>query len=172
MRHLYSVFDKTTNLCFYKFNGSYRITGLFPNVTILTLINCTQIQSILQPSVFPNLRKINYLSSAPIEPIQSKLETKWVFPSGNHVFYRCMIEAGVGQVDHELVPTYIDSMKRAEDGLTDITLYIPDYGLINGENYEYYLTSYLTKNKSNPNPFQEYYNRNLTKSFLEMINAS
>ena len=119
MRQLYSVFNKTPTLCFYRYQNSYPLRGVFPHVQTLSLIHCTQITSLLQSSVFPNLRTIHYLSAPPKELIPDALHFKWVFPSLVHPFYSGMMEAGIGRIDETLITTYVDSMIPAEDGLVD-----------------------------------------------------
>lgn len=169
MRHLYSVLERTSNFCFYNYNGRYTITGRFPSVNTLTLIRCANINNIVQSSVFPNLKMINYLSAPPTEPIYGCLSYKWIFPSLQHQFYTSMMEAGVGSVNEQLVTLYIDSIKQSEDGLKDISLYIPDYGVMNGDNYDDYVQHFFTKNRYKYNHIDEYYNRNLSKTFMGLI---
>lgn len=169
MRQLYSVFNKTPTLCFYKYQNSYPLRGVFPHVQTLSLIHCTQITSLLQSSVFPNLRTIHYLSAPPKELIPDALRFKWVFPSLVHPFYSGMMEAGIGRIDETLITTYIDSMIPAEDGLVDMSLHIPDYGIMDGDRYEYYMRHYFTKNNVHYGPFDDYYQRSLAKRFMETI---
>jgi hypothetical protein len=79
------------------------------------------------------------------------------------------MEAGIGRIDEQLVTTYIDSMIPAEDGLMDISLHIPEYGMIDGERYEYYMRHFFTKNTIHNSPFDDYYQRSLTRRFMETI---
>ena len=168
MRQLYSVLNKTPTMCFYKYQNLYPLKGVFPNVHTLSLIQCTQIAPLLQSSVFPNLRTIHYLSAPPKELIHDAFRFKWVFPSLVHPFYSGMMEAGIGRVDEQLIPTYIDSMIPAEDGLMDVSLHIPEYGIIDGDRYEYYMRHFFTK-KIHHGPFDDYYQRSLAKRFMETI---
>ena len=171
MRHLYSVFERTSNMCFYQYNGSYAVSGLFPNVTTLTLIKCNNIHNLIQTAVFPNLKSIHYLSGVPKEPIELTHNIKWILPSFYHPFYQTLhnFENGIGRVDTHLISLYVDSIRMAEDGVTDISLYIPDYGIIDGENYDYYLRQYFTKNNRKNAHFDEYYSQNITKTFMKLI---
>jgi len=169
MRHLYSVFDRTSNMCFYQYNGSYSVSGLFPNVTTLTLIKCTHIHNLIQTAVFPNLKSIHYLSGVPKEPIDMKHNIKWILPSFHHPFYQSLLESSIARVDPHLISLYVDSIRMAEDGVTDISLYIPDYGIIDGEHYDYYLRQYFTKNNKKGSQFDEYYSQNITKTFMKLI---
>ena len=168
MRQLYSVLNKTPTMCFYKYQNLYPLKGVFPNVHTLSLIQCTQIAPLIQLSVFPNLRTIHYLSSPPKELILDAFKFKWVFPSLVHPFYSGMMEAGIARIDEQLIPTYIDSMIPAEDGLMDISLHIPEYGIIDGDRYEYYMRHFFTKNIHH-GPFDDYYQRSLAKRFMETI---
>ena len=168
MRQLYSVLNKTPTMCFYKYQNLYPLKGVFPNVHTISLIQCTQIAPLLQSYVFPNLRTIHYLSAPPKELIPDAFRFKWVFPSLVHPFYSGMMEAGIGRIDEQLIPTYIDSMIPAEDGLMDVSLHIPEYGIIDGDRYEYYMRHFFTK-KIHHGPFDDYYQRSLAKRFMETI---
>ena len=165
MRTLSSVFEQTNNLCFYKFNSS--VSGIFPKVNTLTLIHCKNIPLILHSAVFPNLKRINYLSVAPTELIHYP-KVSWVFPTINHSYYRTMAEAGAGFIDEDLIPTYIHTMKRI-NGNMEIALTIPDYGRIDGEVYHSYLSHYFMKNKIGTKPFNVYYNETIKRNFMEFI---
>jgi len=168
MRQLYSVFNKTPIFCLYKYQNLYPLKGVFPNVHTLTFIQCTQIAPLLQSSVFPNVHTIHYLSAPSKEFIPNALRFKWVFPSLVHPFYSGMMEAGIGRIDEQLINTYIDSMIPSENGLMDISLHIPEYGIIDGDRYEYYMRYFFTKNIQ-CSPFDDYYQRSLRKRFMETI---
>ena len=166
IEYIYSVLGRTSTLCLY--NHSQRIPIVFPKVQTLALVQCTKINEFVLPSVFPNLRTIHYLSTPPVS-YKRIANVKWIFPSMSHPFYQGMMEAGIGRIDEQLVTTYIDSMIPAEDGLMDISLHIPEYGMIDGERYEYYMRHFFTKNTIHNSPFDDYYQRSLTRRFMETI---
>ena len=167
MRHLYSVFQRSSTLCFYNYRGEYPISGIFPNVHTLTLITCKDIHRIVQPTVFPNLKQIHYLSTPLVKPIRTIQPITWIFPSLEHAFYQSMMKDGV--VDPHLITSYIDDIRCAEDGVMDMSLYIPEYGIMDGEQYAYYMRQFFTKNKMAPHHVDEYYHRMLTKMFMKVI---
>jgi len=82
-----------------------------------------------------------------------------------------MIEVGIGNVNEQLITLYIDSIKESEDGFKDITLYVPNYGVMRGDNYDDYVQHFFTKNKNKYTPIDEYYNQHLSKSFMRLILA-
>jgi len=159
MKCLTSVFQRTTNLCFYKYNGA--VSGIFPKVTTLTLIHCKNIPLLLQPSVFPNLLKINHLS-LPVEYIHYP-NVSWVYPIKN-----TSTELGVGYVDENLISKYIHDIKHVGTK-KEIALTIPDYGLIDGEVYAAELAHFFKNHKNIQNSFHTYHNTILKRTFMEVI---
>jgi hypothetical protein len=165
-KHLSTDFIKhiesTPNLCMYKL-GSHYIpdTIIFPKAKSVTLINCNRngILNILTPKVFPNLNKVNYLSTDPgdfkiYERFNDTL--KWVFPNKPYEFYDFMIKTGRGTKNSELIKEYVAN-KKIIDGKNgfDISFHfdlnIPGYGIIDGEwwrsqFYEYVVKKQIVKN--------------------------
>jgi len=173
---LTSVLERTQNLCFYRFNGA--VSGYFPHVKTLTLIHCKHMESILKPSVFPNINQIHYLSNSPIETdLHTKVNVSWVFPNLSKPFYSTMIEAGLGRVDESLITQYIHNMTLTDT--IEFTLKIPDYGIIRGSDYQEEIGAFFMKNKSpykgifhkniHNNPHNEYYKQVLKRKFMESL---
>jgi len=166
MKCLTSVFKQTSNLCFYKFNGS--VSGIFPHVTTLTMIACNYPTSILNPSIFPNVKYVHYLSKDPIEyDLYTKASVKWVFPNLSTPFYSTMVETGLGHVDESLITQYIHNMTLI-DGNIEFTLNIPEYGIIRGSDYQEEITAFFMKNKAD-NSYNQYYNQALKRKFMESL---
>lgn len=164
---LASVFERTQNLCFYKFNGS--VSGYFPHVKILTLIHCKHMESILKPSVFPHVKQIHYLSNSPVEAdLHRKINASWVFPNLSKPFYSTMVEAGLGRVDESLITQYIHNITLMD---IEFTLKIPEYGIIHGSDYQEEMSAFFMKNKSprNKSPHYEYYTQVLKRKFMESL---
>ena len=109
--------DSTHNICIYKF-GSYNIPNnvIFPKAESITLINCNKvgILNILTPSIFPNLTKVNYLSTDPGNfKIYERFnnDIKWTFPNKTYKFYDFMVKIGRGTKDSELIKKYVANKK-------------------------------------------------------------
>ena len=79
--------DSINNLCVYKLSSHYIPENIFfPKAESVTLINCHKhgILNILTPKVFPNLTKVNYLSTDPGDyKIYERFnnDIKWIFPN-------------------------------------------------------------------------------------------
>lgn len=146
--------ESAENMCVYKL-GSHPIPArvFFPKAESITLINCSRngILNILTPTIFPNLSKINYLSTDPgdfkiYERFNDKL--KWVFPNKPYEFYDFMVQTGRGTKDEHLIKRYVTN-KKIVDGKNgfDISfqfdLNIPSYGIVNGEWWRLQFYEYL-----------------------------
>ena len=132
---------RASNVCIYQF-GNQKISSTlqFPQARTVTLINCSRdgVNRILTPSIFPNMREIHYLSAHPGQvDIYQRFSRPitWIFPNSDYIFYKCMIEAGLGRVENRLISTYIQSV--------DQDLCIPQYGMTIGEPYRARLHHYL-----------------------------
>jgi hypothetical protein len=146
--------ESTNHLYIYKLNGqNVSANVLFPKVKTLTLINCSKngVQNMLNPNVFPNTRRINYLSAAPTEyDIHRRFgnQAQWVFPNKNYDFYNYMVGQGLGKKDDTLMKRCIAS-KKIIDGANgfDISfqfdLNIPEFGIISGEWWRGQFVEYL-----------------------------
>jgi hypothetical protein len=137
---LVSYFINGRNLCVYQLSSEYLFSKLsFPKATTITLIRCTPkgVSAILQPCIFPALTRINYLSSHPGSyDIHTRFPcVKWIFPNQTHPFYDSMVEAGYGKKDDDLIINYVASKTLPDTYSEDYNLYIPGYGLINGQKY-------------------------------------
>jgi hypothetical protein len=157
--------DSTSNICLYKLGTHYIPNNIiFPKADTLTLINCNRdgILNILTPTIFPNLSKVNYLSTDPgnfkiYERFNDKI--KWVFPNKTYDFYDFMVKSGRGTKDLELIKTYVTN-KRILDGKNgfDISfqfdLNIPGYGIIDGDWWRSQFYEYLV-NKQNNNIYKD-----------------
>jgi hypothetical protein len=148
--------ESTPNLCMYKLGSHYIPDSvIFPKAESVTLINCSRngILNVLTPRVFPNLHRVNYLSTDPgdfkiYERYNDKL--KWVFPNKPYEFYDFMVKTGRGTKDPQLIKEYIAS-KRIIDGKNgfDISFYldlnIPGFGITDGEWWRSQFYEYLVK---------------------------
>ncbi len=140
--------NQTSNICIYQFrNRIISPTLQFPNARTATLINCSRegVNRILRPDIFPNLEEVHYLSAHPGQmDIYQRFSRPitWVFPNSNYIFYQCMIEAGLGHVDDQLISTYIQSASRNRFGIY-ADLILPQYGITTGEAYRSRLHHYL-----------------------------
>ena len=145
----------TDNICLYKLGSHYIPENIiFPNVKTVTLINCNKngILRILNPIVFPNIHKINYLSTDPGDfKIYKRFDDniQWVFPNKTYDFYEYMVSAGRGKKNINLINEYITN-KKIIDGKNgfDISFHfelnIPGFGITDGEwwrsqFYEYFV---------------------------------
>ena len=155
--------ESTQNMCMYKL-GSHYIPDrvVFPKAETVTLINCNRngILNILTPTTFPNLSKVNYLSTDPgdfkiYERFNDKL--KWVFPNKPYEFYDFMVQTGRGTKDSQLIKRYVTN-KKIIDGKNgfDISfqfdLNIPNFGIVNGEWWRLQFYEYLV-HKQNINEY-------------------
>ena len=139
---------RTSNICIYQF-GNQKIspTLQFPHARTVTLINCSRegVNRILTPSIFPNMREVHYLSAHPGQVnIYERFSRpiSWIFPNSDYIFYKCMIEAGLGRVENRLISTYINSVDRDQKQIY-AELCLPDYGFTVGEPYRLRLHHYL-----------------------------
>jgi len=139
---------RTSNVCIYQF-GNQKIspTLQFPHARTVTLINCSRegVHRILTPSIFPNMREVHYLSAHPgqVDVYQRfSRPISWIFPNSHYIFYKCMIEAGLGRVENRLISTYINSVDRDQKQIY-AELCLPDYGMTMGEPYRVRLHHYL-----------------------------
>ncbi len=158
---LINYIENTSNVVIYKL-GEHHIPSniFFPNAKEATIINCTRtgVFNILTPFVFPNIKKINYLSAHPGNfeiykrfnyDIKSDNYVKWVFPKKEYDFYDYIIKKNIGFKDNKLIDNYLKN-KRVIDGINgfDISFYfdleLPGFELVDGEwyrnqFYEYYV---------------------------------
>jgi hypothetical protein len=146
--------ENTSNVCVYKL-GNHKLPNnlFFYKASTITLINCSKegVSNIINPSYFPNLRRINYMSLHPGDTTISerfKTSVEWIFPNSNYKFYRDMISYKYGYIDNTLWSKYIQSFELNEsfsefDFSIDSILYIPDYGTISGEWYKKQFYNYL-----------------------------
>jgi hypothetical protein len=130
----------------YRFrNQEISPTLQFPKARTVTLINCSRdgVDRILTPSIFPNIEEVHYLSAHPGQVDIYRRFSKpisWVFPNSHYIFYKCMIEAGMGRVENKLISSYIYSIDQNQNH-TDLN--IPHYGLTAGNSYRVRLHHYL-----------------------------
>lgn len=148
--------ESTSNICMYKLGSHYIPHNIiFPKADSITLINCSRngILNILTPKVFPNLTKVNYLSTDPgdfkiYERFNDKL--KWSFPNKTYDFYDFMVKSGRGTKDQQLIKKYVTN-KKIIDGKNgfDISfvfdLNIPGFGITDGEWWRSQFYEYLVK---------------------------
>jgi hypothetical protein len=121
--------ENTNNVVIYKL-GTHHISSniTFPKATTTTLINCTKegVFNILTSNTFPNIKKINYLSTHPGNYNISKRfnNVEWVFPDKKYDFYDYMIINSNGKKDYNLLHSYLKN-KRILDGQNghDISYY-------------------------------------------------
>jgi hypothetical protein len=148
--------ESTSNICLYKLGSHYIPHNIiFPKADSITLINCSRngILNVLTPKVFPNLTKVNYLSTDPgdfkiYERFNDKI--KWSFPNKNYEFYDFMVKTGRGTKDSQLIKKYVTN-KKIIDGKNgfDISfvfdLNIPGFGITDGEWWRSQFYEYLVK---------------------------
>lgn len=145
--------NTTPNLCLYKFCNTIPNSLFFPNINTLTLINCSKngVSNILNPSVIPNLKRVNYISSQPNDDkiyMRFDNSVEWVFPNKNLEFYNIMINMGRGKKCDKLISEYVAS-KKIIDGTGDFDvayefdLKIPEFGIVNGNWWSSQFNSYL-----------------------------
>ena len=159
--------QQTSHLCLYQLcKKPVPPTLFFPKVKTVSLINCssTGISNILRPSIFPNLDEVHYLSAHPGRfdlHIQFQKPISWVFPNLRYAFYQCMIEAGHGRVENQLISTYIQQFVKFPRR-TEMMIYLPGYDVIAGSEYARHLRQYLYQPKNHihqsySNEISQYY---------------
>ena len=139
--------QRTSNLCIHQLGEQALSPQLsFPNVRTVTLTQCKPkgISRILTPQIFPNLKEVHYLSA---NPGQLDIYTRfpsvtWLFPNGQHLFYKCMVDEGVGRIENRLIRTYIHHYRKTEGG-GRVQINIPWYGVQYGHVYRSQLIHYL-----------------------------
>jgi hypothetical protein len=129
-------------------------------VKTVALIHCSSagISNILRPSIFPNLSEVHYLSAHPGRVdlyTQFKKPISWVFPNLSYAFYDCMVQAGQGRVENQLIRTYIHQFVKFPR-VAEIMLHLPGYDVVNGSEYVRHLRQYLYQ--SNRHRYQRYAN--------------
>jgi len=144
--------QRTTNLCLYQIGHTKISPSLFfPKAATVTLIHCTPagISTILQPSIFPNLRNVHYLSAHPgtIDLYtRFKKPIQWIFPNQRYTFYQCMIDAGHGRVENRLIRTYIHECETRSNQ-PYVTMNMPGYGMVEGSWYRRQVEDYFSQKK-------------------------
>ena len=137
--------QQTSNLCIHQL-GEQALSPqlIFPNVRTVTLTQCTPkgISRILTPRIFPNLKAVHYLSANPgqLDIHKHFPSVQWLFPNGQHLFYKCMMEEGVGRIENRLIRTYIHHYRKTEGR---IQINVPWYGVQYGHIYRSELHHYL-----------------------------
>jgi hypothetical protein len=140
--------QQTSHLCLYQLcKKPVSPTLFFPKVKTVALIHCSSvgISNILRPSIFPNLSEVHYLSAHPGRfdlHTQFKSPVSWVFPNLRYAFYQCMIEAGHGRVENQLISTYIHEFVKFPRG-AKMMIHLPGYDVVKGSDYSRYLQRYL-----------------------------
>ena len=184
MRNFSHFLHHTNHLCLYRLSCSPSL--YFPNVSTLALIRCSEegVHTILKPTIFPNLKRIHYLSLHPGDPAIYKRFPKsvsWVFPTRPYHFYDCMVSAGLGKKDPTLISTYIASSKLINEQM-EFDLHIPEYGILDGEVYRaqfgknevpFAIPEKITYNPRHfslaHHPFQQYYQKKIDNDFFEQL---
>ena len=148
-------FQRTRHLCVYQYQylktNPLPSTLIFPYVTKLTLIDCNRrsISHLLFPERFPHLQQIQYLSGHPgTYNIYQRFPTSvsWVFPNRDYAFYNCMVEAGIGKKNNDLILSYIMGQK-IKDNMKYFDIHVPGYGHTDGDMYQSHMHHYF----QNPN---------------------
>jgi hypothetical protein len=153
--------QQTSHLCLYRLcKKPVPPTLFFPKVKTVALIHCSSagISNILRPSIFPNLSEVHYLSAHPGRfdlHTQFKTPISWVFPNLRYTFYDCMVQAGHGRVEHQLISTYIHQFIKFPRG-AEMMIHLPGYDVVNGSEYVRHLRQYLYQ--SNRHRYQTYAN--------------
>lgn len=179
----------TKNVCMYRLHSQHIHPSIsFPNASILTLIRCSPvgITNILKQSIFPNLKTIHYLSLHPGDYlIHNRFNNlKWVFPTKSYSFYDCMVQAGHGKKDPQLISTYVTDKKQSHS-YTEFNLQIPGYHVTDGELYWILLMNYISsidthvyykpdtyktlQECSTYNPHYTYYKNKIDSDFFNII---
>jgi len=159
--------QQTSHLCLYRLcKKPVPPTLFFPKVKTVALIHCSGagISNILRPSIFPNLGEVHYLSA---HPGQFDLHTRfqpsvsWVFPNLRYAFYDCMVQAGQGRVENQLICTYIHQFIKFHRGV-EMMIHLPGYDVVKGSEYTRHLRPYLYQSnlyQSYSNEISQYYAR-------------
>ena len=140
--------QQTSHLCLYRLSKKpVPPTLFFPKVKTVALIHCSGvgISNILRPSIFPNLSEVHYLSAHPGRfDLHTQFQTpiSWVFPNLRYAFYDCMIQAGQGRVENQLISTYIHQFVKFPRG-AEMMIHLPGYDVVNGSEYTRHLRQYL-----------------------------
>ena len=153
--------QQTSHLCLYRLcKKPVPPTLFFPKVKTVALIHCSSagISNILRPSIFPNLSEVHYLSAHPgcfDLHTQFKPSVSWVFPNLRYAFYDCMIQAGQGRIENQLISTYIHQFVKFPKG-AEMMIHLPGYDVVKGSEYTRHLQQYLYQ--SNRHRYQSYSN--------------
>ena len=153
--------QQTSHLCLYRLcKNPVPPTLFFPKVKTLALIHCSGvgISNILRPSIFPNLSEVHYLSAHPGQfdlHTQFQKPISWVFPNLRYAFYDCMIQAGQGRVENQLISTYIHEFVKFPRG-AEMMIHLPGYDVVKGSEYTRHLRQYLYQPKNHR--YQSYSN--------------
>ena len=141
-------FQRTQHLCVYQYFKTNPLpsTLFFPYVTKLTLIDCSRngVSHLLFPERFPQLKQIQYLSGHPgIYDIHQRFpkSVSWVFPNRDYAFYNCMVQAGFGKKNNDLILSYIMGQKIKDKMYFDI--HVPGYGYTDGDWYQTHMHQYF-----------------------------
>lgn len=152
----YRYMESSRHLLLYRLDSSYPVpaTLYMPHVETLCLLHCAPkaVSRFLQPTLFPSLRRIYYLSAAPSDTtIHRRYGTRaeWVFPlfqggDGVYPFYDRMVEGGWGKQEGGLIDRYL-VQHRPVAGETWFDMYLPARGIVEGEWYMTQQMSYLHK---------------------------
>ena len=155
----YRYMESTRHLLLYRLDAVYPVplNLRLPRVDTVTLIHCAPeaVGRFLQPTVFPSLRQIHYLSAAPTDTLLHRhfgTRAKWVFPAlsgeASYAFYDRMVEGGWGHRVHGLVEQYIVRHKplgEEQNQETWFDIYLHQRGIVDGEWYFAQQMAYLRK---------------------------
>ncbi len=149
----YRYIESSRHLLLYRLDSSHTVpaTLRLPHVETLSLVHCApeSVERFLQPSYFPSVKRIHYLSAGPTDTgIHRRFgrTLDWVFPvvTRPYLFYDAMVEAGWGRREQGLVGQYLVSSKMI-NGQTWFDLYLPSRGIVYGEWYTSQQTAYIHK---------------------------
>lgn len=144
-------FQHTRHLCVYQYQYlktcPLPATLFFPYVTTLTLIDCSRrgVSHLLFAERFPQLQKIQYLSGHPgTYNIYERFpkSVSWVFPNRDYAFYNCLVEAGIGKKNNDLILSYIMGQK-VKNNQTYFDIHVPGYGHTDGDLYQSHMNDYF-----------------------------
>lgn len=157
----YRYIESTQHLLLYRLDSIYPVPLhlRLPKVHTLVMLHCAPeaVQRFLQPTHFPSLQRIHYLSAAPNDTLLHRrfgTRAEWVFPafSGDvsYPFYDRMVEGGWGRREIGLVEQYLVCHKPVENGKgkeieTWFDLYLPERCIVDGEWYVQQQMAYLHK---------------------------
>jgi hypothetical protein len=77
-------------------------------------------------------------------------------------------DVGVGYIDEDLISKYINDINTVGTK-KEVTLNIPDYGLIDGEVYAAELSHFFKNHKNIQNSFHSYHITAVKRTFMELI---